>query len=35
MGKMGYGSGDLRLPMTELTVKNRTSVDGVMRSIGL
>lgn len=35
MAKMGYGSGMLRLPLTELTDKNRTSVDGVLKSIGL
>ena len=35
MSKMGYGSGMLRLPLTELTEKNRTAVDGVLKSIGL
>jgi 4-hydroxy-tetrahydrodipicolinate synthase len=35
MAKMGYGSGTLRLPLTELTEKNRAAVDSVMKSIGL
>ncbi|MCL2510227.1 MAG: 4-hydroxy-tetrahydrodipicolinate synthase [Methanomassiliicoccaceae archaeon] len=35
MSKLGYGSGALRLPLTELTEKNRAPVDGAMRSIGL
>ena len=35
MSKLGYGSGAPRLPLTELTEKNRTPVDSVMRSIGL
>ncbi|MDR0198160.1 MAG: 4-hydroxy-tetrahydrodipicolinate synthase [Methanomassiliicoccaceae archaeon] len=35
MSRMGYGSGALRLPLTELTDKNRASVDGVLNDIGL
>ncbi|MDR0335314.1 MAG: 4-hydroxy-tetrahydrodipicolinate synthase [Methanomassiliicoccaceae archaeon] len=35
MSRMGFGSGALRLPLTELTEKNRTSVDGVLKNIGL
>ncbi len=35
MSKMGYGSGALRLPLTELSEKNRAVVDGAMRGIGL
>ncbi|MDR0508703.1 MAG: 4-hydroxy-tetrahydrodipicolinate synthase [Candidatus Methanoplasma sp.] len=35
MSKMGYGSGRLRLPLTELTEKNRASVDVALRSVGL
>jgi len=35
MSKMGYGSGALRLPLTEITDKNRASVDRVMKSVGL
>jgi len=35
MSKMGYGSGALRLPLTEITEKSRASVDAVMRNIGL
>jgi len=35
MSKLGYGSGALRLPMTELTEKNRVPVDGVLKRIGL
>jgi 4-hydroxy-tetrahydrodipicolinate synthase len=35
MARMGYGSGMLRLPLTELTEKNRASVDAVLKSIGL
>jgi 4-hydroxy-tetrahydrodipicolinate synthase len=35
MSKMGYGSGTLRLPLTELTEKNRASVDRAMKDIGL
>ena len=35
MSKLGYGSGAPRLPLTELTVKNRASVDSVLKNIGL
>jgi 4-hydroxy-tetrahydrodipicolinate synthase len=35
MARMGYGSGVLRLPLTELTEKNRASVDAAMNNIGL
>jgi len=35
MAKMGYGSGMLRLPLTELTERNRTCVDEVMNDMGL
>ena len=35
MSKLGYGSGAPRLPLTELTVKNRAPVEGVMKNIGL
>ncbi|MCL1984214.1 MAG: dihydrodipicolinate synthase family protein, partial [Methanomassiliicoccaceae archaeon] len=35
MAKLGYGSGTLRLPLTELTENNRTAVDNVLRGIGL
>jgi len=35
MARMGYGSGMLRLPLTELTDKNRTAVDAVMKKMGL
>jgi 4-hydroxy-tetrahydrodipicolinate synthase len=35
MAMMGYGSGVLRLPLTELTVGNRKYVDSVMKDIGL
>ncbi|MDR1954612.1 MAG: 4-hydroxy-tetrahydrodipicolinate synthase [Candidatus Methanoplasma sp.] len=35
MGRLGYGNGIPRLPLTELTEKNRTTVDGVLRNIGL
>ncbi|MCL2296051.1 MAG: 4-hydroxy-tetrahydrodipicolinate synthase [Methanomassiliicoccaceae archaeon] len=33
MSKMGYGSGGLRLPLTELAEKNRAFVDDALRSI--
>jgi len=33
MGKLGYGSGSLRLPLTELTEKNCTLIDNIMRSV--
>ncbi|MCL1979394.1 MAG: 4-hydroxy-tetrahydrodipicolinate synthase [Methanomassiliicoccaceae archaeon] len=35
MSKMGYGSGALRLPLTELTEKNRAPVENALRNIGL
>jgi 4-hydroxy-tetrahydrodipicolinate synthase len=35
MSKLGYGSGTLRLPLTELTEKSRTFVDNVLKSIEL
>ena len=35
MAMLGYGSGIVRLPLTELTVGNRAYVDGVMKNIGL
>ena len=35
MSKLGYGSGMLRLPLTELTKNNRTAVDDVLKEIGL
>jgi len=35
MARMGYGSGMLRLPLTELTEKNRASVDALMNTMGL
>jgi len=35
MSRMGYGSGALRLPLTELTERNRAAVDGVLKGIGL
>jgi len=35
MAKMGYGSGVLRLPLTELTESNRAAVDAVLKRIGL
>jgi len=35
MSKMGYGSGALRLPLTEITDKSRASVDDALKSIGL
>ena len=35
MHKLGYGSGMLRLPLTEITEKNRTAVDCVLKKIGL
>ncbi|MCL2712076.1 MAG: 4-hydroxy-tetrahydrodipicolinate synthase [Methanomassiliicoccaceae archaeon] len=33
MGKMGYGSGALRLPLTELSEGNRALMDGLMRKV--
>jgi len=35
MAKKGYGSGVLRLPLTELTDKNHAAVDAVMKDMGL
>jgi len=35
MAKMGYGSGMLRLPLTELTERNRACVDELMNDMGL
>ncbi|MCL2032428.1 MAG: 4-hydroxy-tetrahydrodipicolinate synthase [Methanomassiliicoccaceae archaeon] len=35
MSKMGYGSGALRLPLTEITDKSRASVDDALKSVGL
>jgi len=35
MSKLGFGSGALRLPLTELTEKNHAPVDEVLRKIGL
>jgi 4-hydroxy-tetrahydrodipicolinate synthase len=35
MAKMGYGSGVLRLPLTELTDKNHAAVDAVMKDMGM
>jgi 4-hydroxy-tetrahydrodipicolinate synthase len=35
MAKMGYGSGVLRLPLTELTDRNHAAVDAVMKDLGL
>ena len=35
MKKMGYGSGTLRLPLTELTDGNRAAIDGVLKNFGL
>ena len=35
MAKMGYGSGVLRLPLTELIDRDRAAVDAVMNDMGL
>ncbi|MDR2698085.1 MAG: 4-hydroxy-tetrahydrodipicolinate synthase [Candidatus Methanoplasma sp.] len=35
MARLGYGSGALRLPLTEITEKSRASVDAVLRNMGL
>jgi len=35
MYRIGYGSGAPRLPLTELTLKNRAPVDNALRGIGL
>ncbi|MDR2865850.1 MAG: 4-hydroxy-tetrahydrodipicolinate synthase [Methanomassiliicoccaceae archaeon] len=35
MSRMGYGSGKLRLPLTELTEINRPAVDAVMKDLEL
>jgi len=35
MSKMGYGSGTLRLPLTEITEKFRAALDLVMKDMGL
>jgi 4-hydroxy-tetrahydrodipicolinate synthase len=35
MSKLGYGTGDPRLPLTRLTEKNREAVDAALSKIGL